>query len=208
MIIIDHRINTLNQLDNVPISNGIELDIRYHNDQLILHHDPFGHHLETPVKFEDMMAKWKGEGPVILNVKTEGVELHCIEIMKRYSISNWFFLDLSMPYFVLFSQKANVGDLEGFGPSNLAVRFSEFEPIEYALSFANRVEWVWVDCFNRMPLTEKIYTSLKTCGFKICLVSPELQKHPTRRIEEFKKALRGFEIDAVCTKHSDAWSAE
>lgn len=44
---IAHRINTLEQLQQVPLKYGIELDIRYHENSLVLHHDPFHHH-ETP----------------------------------------------------------------------------------------------------------------------------------------------------------------
>ena len=206
MILINHRINSLEQLDTVPLINGIELDVRYHKDDLILHHDPFNHHLSTPTLFEEMMANWRGVGPVILNVKTEGVELRCIEVMNKYSITNWFFLDLSMPYFVLFSQKAYNNEIKGFSPSNLAVRFSEYEPIEYALSFTKTAKWVWVDCFTDMPLTKEISDKLNQSGFKICIVSPELQKHKENRIKEFKRKLKEVKVDAVCTKYPDAWS--
>ena len=45
MIYINHCVNTVEQLKHIPIQNGVELDIRYHKDDLILHHDPFCHHL-------------------------------------------------------------------------------------------------------------------------------------------------------------------
>ena len=48
MRFINHRINTVTDLDSVPFENGIELDVRYHNDELILHHDPFQHHKNNP----------------------------------------------------------------------------------------------------------------------------------------------------------------
>jgi hypothetical protein len=41
MQIISHRINTIKDLKNVDHSYGIEVDIRYHNNDIILHHDPF-----------------------------------------------------------------------------------------------------------------------------------------------------------------------
>ena len=49
------------------------------------------------------------------------------------------------------------------------------------------------------------YSELKKAGFKICLVSPELQQHPLDRISEFKKQIISLEIDAVCTKRPDLW---
>ena len=48
MIFINHRINTIQQLDSVPKKNGAEIDVRYHNNDLILHHDPFNHQNTEP----------------------------------------------------------------------------------------------------------------------------------------------------------------
>ena len=205
MIYINHRINTVEQLESVPIENGIELDVRYHNDDLILHHDAFGHHATNHEKFEDLLQHWQHKGTMILNIKTEGIEMQCINLMRKYQISNWFFLDLSMPYFVIYSNKAKNGEIKGFSPKNLAVRYSEFEPIEYAFSFAGKAGWVWVDCFTHLPLDSKIVEKLHACGFKICLVSPELQKHPFEKIAEFKGQISGLQIEAVCTKKPELW---
>ena len=38
---IAHRINTVKELNQVPIEYGIELDLRDRDDKLILAHDPF-----------------------------------------------------------------------------------------------------------------------------------------------------------------------
>lgn len=205
MRFINHRINTISELQKVPISNGVELDIRYHNNRLILHHDPFGHHEDTPEDLELFLNKWHHSGPMILNIKTEGIELKCIELMEQYEIKNWFFLDMSMPYFAAYAPKAAAGELKGFSSNNIAVRFSEREPIEYALAFAGQVGWVWVDCFTKLPLNSRNYNQLKEADFKICLVSPELQNHPLTLIKQFRDQCRLFEIDAVCTKRTDLW---
>lgn len=205
--VIAHRINTVSQLKSVPNNFGIEIDIRYHEDELILHHDPFSHHkLQRPEKFIDLLTQYNCEGPMILNVKTEGVEDKCIELLNKFKIKNWFFLDLSMPFFVKYAKCAYNSSVKGFGAENLAVRFSEEEDIEYALNFAGRVGWVWVDCFTKMPLNDDNYNKLRNAGFKICLVSPELQKHPVSMISEFKTQLKNKKIDAVCTKNPDLWS--
>ncbi len=210
MHIISHRINTIKDLKKVDYSYGIEIDIRYHNNDLILHHDPLCHQENSPEKFEDLLAEYvkNHKGTIILNIKTEGVELQCINLMKKYHYKNWFFLDLSMPYFVIYSNKVASGEIEGFTPDNLAVRFSEFEPIEYALSFKNKVRWVWIDCFTKMPLNKENYKILKDANFKLCLVAPELQKHKIERSSEFQKILRknNIKLDAVCTKKSELWN--
>jgi len=210
MNVISHRINTVEDLKDVDFSYGIEIDVRYHNNDLILHHNPFSHHENLPEKFEDLLAKYVNnhKGTMILNVKTEGIELQCVNLMKEYNYRNWFFLDLSMPYFVAYSNKAISGEIEGFTPDNLAVRFSEFEPIEYALSFKDKVKWVWIDCFTKMPLNKENYQILKDANFKLCLAAPELQKHKIERTYEFQKNLQDNSIglDAVCTKKPELWN--
>jgi len=205
MIFINHRINTREQLNYVPLQNGIEVDVRYHKNDLILHHEPFYHHIHKPEKFEDLLKEWNHKGPIILNIKTEGIEEACIELMNKYSIKNWFFLDISMPYFVKYAQISSSKKINGFSEYNLAVRYSEREPIEYTLAFANKAKWVWVDCFTKLPLNKSIYENLKGLGFQICLVSPELQKHSLARIAEFLKQCEGLDIEAVCTKRPDLW---
>lgn len=206
MLYINHRINTVEQLKSVPLQNGIELDIRYHHNELVLHHDPFSHHeAPHPEKFETLLQAWHHEGPLILNVKTEGVEKQCIELMVKYHIKNWFFLDLSMPYFVKYATHAVKQDISGFSIENLAVRYSEREPIEYALAFAHQATWVWVDCFTHLPIDDTSYKQLKEAGYKLCLVSPELQGHGLDPIQAFKTQLGNKDIDAVCTKRPDLW---
>ena len=205
MMLINHRINTLKLLSNVPSENGIEVDVRYHNNDLILHHNPFKHHETHPELFENLLKEWKCSGYMILNIKTEGIEQRCIDLMNKYAIKKWFFLDLSMPYFAIFSEKAKNLHIKGFCPDNLAVRFSEREPIEYALSYAGKAKWVWIDCFSFVPLSVETYKKLKKLNFKICIVSPELQNHPKNKIADFKLQLNTIDIDAVCTKYPEMW---
>jgi hypothetical protein len=112
-----------------------------------------------------------------------------------------------MPYFIKYSNISNNSIIKNFTPNNLAVRFSEFEPIEYALSFKDKVRWVWIDCFKNLPLNIKCYEKLKLANFKLCLVAPELQKHDVERTKEFQNIIKknNFIIDAVCTKNPNLW---
>lgn len=205
MIFIQHRVNTTEQLAKVPRQNGAEVDVRYHQNELVLHHEPFKHHQNNPEKFESWLKEWKHHGPLILNVKTEGIEQLCIRLMHKYQVKHWFFLDLSMPYFVIYAEHAKNQTIPGFSTENLAVRFSEYEPIEYALAFSGKARWVWVDCFKHLPMNADIYHQFNQAGFKTCIVSPELQKHSMQRIAEFKKQLNPLNIHALCTKRPDLW---
>lgn len=204
MIFINHRINTIAQLESVPLENGVELDVRYHNNDLILHHDPFNHEDNAPEKFDNFLKEWRHNGPLIINIKTEGIEEECISMMHSHKVKKWFFLDISMPYMVKYSLLTARKDSR-ISPENLAVRFSEYEPLEYALSFAGKAGWVWIDCFKELPLNKKILKKLKKLNFKICLVSPELQNHSLEKISDFKSSIKHMEIDAVCTKRPDLW---
>jgi hypothetical protein len=206
MKIIYHRINTINQLKLVTKNCGIEVDLRYHEDSLVMDHDPFSHHLNKPENFAEFLTQYNCQEPLILNIKTEGIEEKCIDLMNKFKIKNWFFLDLSMPYFIKYCKLAERKVIKGFGVDNLAVRFSEEEPLEYALNFSKKAAWVWVDCFTKLPLNDDNYQKLKQAEFKICLVSPELQKHDKARIYEFKNQLQGKKIDAVCTKYPELWA--
>ena len=205
MLLIQHRINSIEQAVDLPPEYGGEVDVRYHNDEIILEHDPLGHHKTQLLSLNHFLTYWNCSGPLILNVKTEGIERRCIELMQKHQVENWFFLDLSMPFFVQFTEIAQNNCITNFGPNNLAVRFSDKEPIEYAMAFKGKAGWVWVDCFLNLPLNKDTHSILRDAGFKLCLVSPELQKHDVSRIAEFRDKLTQLEYDAVCTKRPDLW---
>ncbi len=119
--------------------------------------------------------------------------------MKASHIQDYFFLDQSFPFLVKWAR---------LGERNCAVRVSEFESIETALSLAGKVDWVWVDCFTHFPLQREDAQRLKAAGFRLCLVSPELQGRDAElEIPQMARLLveRGIQMDAVCTKRADLW---
>ncbi len=190
MLKIKHRVNSSNELKNLSSEYGVELDLRNYNNELIIHHDPF----QEGESFEDYLKNYR-HSLIILNVKSEGIEKRVLELINKFNIQDYFLLDLSLPFMIKY---LNAGE------KKIAVRFSEYEPIEFALAFKNKAKWLWVDCFSKFPLTMEAYKELKKY-FRICLVSPELQGHPLEWIEDFKKQCAGMEIDAVCTKRPDLW---
>jgi len=193
MLFIQHRVNTAAQLRQTPIEYGVELDLRDRGERLILQHDPFG----DGEDFETYLADYRHR-LVILNVKSERIEHRVLESIKRAGVTEYFFLDCSFPM---------IRALVALGERKIAVRFSEFEPIESALALAGKIDWVWVDCFTRMPLTPDAYSALRK-HFKLCIVSPELQGRPTDSIPAFAAELRPYPFDAVCTKAPAIWRNE
>ena len=194
MKIIAHRINSLSELLASPAKYGVEVDIRSYGDKLVIHHDPF---IEGE-PFDAWIAAYQ-HGTLILNVKEEGLEARLIALMQSKGIDDYFFLDQSFPFLVKWSE---------VGEHRCAVRVSEFESIETALTLAGKVDWVWVDCFTKFPLSEDDALRLKNAGFKLCLVSPELQgRNAEIEIPALASLLRerNIESDAVCTKRPELW---
>jgi hypothetical protein len=196
MNFISHRRNTIAQLEATPKEYGVEVDIRSDNGQLIIHHDPL-----TPGENFEVWLKHYQHGTLILNVKEEGLEAPLIELMKQYQISDYFFLDQSFPFLIKWSK---------LGERHCAVRVSEFESIETALALAGKIDWVWVDCFTRFPLASSDAKRLQASGFKLCLVSPELQGRPAQtEIPQLAALLKEQSIlpEAICTKNPETWKA-
>lgn len=189
---IAHRVNTAAQLAATPTRYGIELDLRDRGERLILQHDPFG----DGEDFEAYLAGYR-HGLMILNVKSERIEHRVLELVQKCRVTDYFFLDCSFPM---------IRQLVRLGERRIAVRFSEFEPIESALALAGQVDWVWVDCFTKMPLDERSYGLLKQ-HFKLCGVSPELQGRPVETIAQYARQLEPYPLDAICTKRPDLWQA-
>ncbi|HMV78853.1 MAG TPA: hypothetical protein PL048_13735 [Leptospiraceae bacterium] len=185
---IAHRINTVEELKDLPPGVGVELDLRDRGERLVLQHDPFS----DGENFEDFLAEYKDRGTLILNIKSERIELKVSELLVKYNVKKYFYLDSSFPMINLLSGK---------GEKNIAVRFSEYEGLGTVLNMQGKIDWVWVDCFSRLPIDKMIYQKLKDAGFKLCLVSPELQGRPDD-ILIYKNQLHkeGILFDAICTK--------
>lgn len=185
---IAHRINTASELLLLPAGVGVELDLRDDGDELILQHDPF----VGGEKFETLLKQYGDRNTLILNIKSERIEVRVLELIKKYNVQKYFFLDSSFPMII---------QLIRMGEKNIALRFSEYESLDTILTLAGKVDWVWVDCFTKLPIDSKNYKVLKENGFKLCLVSPELQGRP-EDIPLYKECLVNERIvfDAICTK--------
>lgn len=185
---IAHRINTVKELRELDPCYGVEIDLRDNLEgRIYISHNPF----ENGEDFEDYLKNYH-HGIMILNVKSERIELKILELLKKYGIERYFFLDSTFPMVKL---------LTDMGEHNVALRFSEFEGLDTIRNMAGKADWVWVDCFTRLPIDRKQYEELKKMGYKLCMVSPELEGQP-EKIELYRDELIGKKIcmDAICTK--------
>ncbi|MCP4481450.1 MAG: hypothetical protein GY817_01290 [bacterium] len=192
---IAHRVNTIKKLSDLPKEYGVEIDLRDYKDRLILSHDPFC----DGENFEEYLKNYN-HGTMILNIKSERIEFKVLELLKKYNIDNYFFLDSSFPMINLLTEQLN--------EPNIALRYSEYEGLDTILNMQGKIKWVWVDCFTKNPLIEKDYNILKDNGYQICFVSPDLVGRP-EDIESYKQEFlnNNINLDAVCVKYNnfDKW---
>lgn len=194
MLLVKHRVNTIELLKKTPKNIGVEIDIRSNGEDLILHHEPFS----KGISFNDWL-KFYEHSFIILNVKEEGLEEKVLLKMKENNVKDFFFLDQSFPFLI-----KTVTNNE----KRTAVRFSEFESIETVINLSGMAEWVWIDCFNKNPIDKFTADLLRDkYGFKLCFVSPELQGKEIEYVKEYiyQIKLRGIKGDAVCSKRLDLW---
>lgn len=184
---IAHRINTWQEQVEISLDIGIEFDVRDSGNKIIVTHDPFTDGQE----FEEFISNLHKRF-LIINVKSEGFEINILEILKKYSFEDFFFLDCSFPAIIKLSH---------IGEKRIALRFSEFESIENISLMANKIQWVWVDCFTKFSLTKDISNYIHSLGLRICIVSPELHGRSIDIIS-YSKYIKdnSIAIDAVCSK--------
>lgn len=188
MLYIAHRINTIEELDRLPSQYGVELDLRDDlNGRIYIQHNPF----EPGEDFEEYLKHYH-HGLMILNIKSERIEHKVLELIGKYNVKSYFFLDSSFPMIKLLSD---------MGETNIALRYSELEGLDTIRNMEGKATWVWVDCFTKLPIDKNSYAELKKLGYKLCMVSPELEGQP-EKIEEYREFLKENRIlmDAICTK--------
>lgn len=194
MIIIKHRVNSINEIVSTPYSYGVEIDLRTFGSEIIIHHDPF----QEGVKFSEWLQYYNHKF-LVLNVKEDGLEMFISELIEKFKIKNYFFLDQPIPSLFKFSKTS---------PQFASVRVSDIESTENALKI--NTGWAWLDSHTGdWDYLLNAMEQLKSRNIKMCLVSPELQRTSyEKEILQLKnltsKLLIGF--DAVCTKYPYLWA--
>jgi hypothetical protein len=186
MEIVAHRINTLESLKIVPSHFGTEIDLRARGSELYLHHDAFCE--KDADAFVDYLDAYR-HGLLVLNIKEAGIETEVLRLVRERGIERYFLLDVEFPYLYRASR---------LGERSIAVRYSEDESIETALTYKERVDWVWIDTNTRLSLDATVKAQL--AGLKTCLVCPERWGRP-HDIPVYRAQLAAldFTLDAVMT---------
>ena len=87
-----HRVNTLAELQALPLDVGLEFDLRSDGSDVLVTHDPFTRGPPIEAFFPHIGAR-----PCIFNVKCEGIERRVLDVAQQHGITDFFFLDLSVP---------------------------------------------------------------------------------------------------------------
>ena len=198
MQIIIHRVNTIEQLQKIPKEYGVEIDIRAYNNKLILNHEPF----QDGDELEEYLKNY-GHSFIIFNIKEAGIENQVIQLARKYNIKDYFLLDVEFPFIYRATRK---------GFKNIAIRFSESEPIELALAQVKDnkplADWIWADTNTKNFVHPQHLANLKIAGFKICIICPSRWARP-EDIPVYISYLKenDMELDAVMTslEHADLW---
>ena len=112
MLYICHRINTIEELEKVPENCGVEVDLRDDLDgNVYIEHNPF----TKGENFESYLKRYSKRKEMILNIKSERIEYAVLELLEKYKITSYFFLDSSFPMIATLTQQGN---------SQIALRFS------------------------------------------------------------------------------------
>ena len=184
MEFIIHRVNLIEELKKIPQEYGCEIDIRTDGSKLILNHDP----CQKGESLIDFLNEYK-HGTLVLNIKESGIEDHVLNEVRKREIKSFFLLDVEFPYLY----KATLR-----GEKEIAIRFSEFEPIENVILFNDKLNWIWVDTIKQLPLNHKNLEIIRS--LKSCLVCPSRWGRSIE-IKKIKKKLNSlnFAFDFVMT---------
>ncbi len=203
MLIICHRINTIEELKKIPKEYGVEIDIRGYGNKLLLNHDI----IDNPEKYDELEEYLRNfnHAFIVFNIKEAGYEQKVIDLAEKYGIKEYFLLDVEFPFIYRATRKDRF--------RKIAVRYSEAEPIESVeAQFSKKgeplLDWVWIDTNTKLPLDENIVRRLS--AFKTCLVCPERWGRP-EDIENYANKINelGFNLDAVMTnmKYAEKWKS-
>lgn len=172
---------------------GFESDVRDYLGKMVIAHniaDKFAQDAETVFKW---LQEFEDKYCFAINIKADGLKDILKEFISRYSITNYFLFDMSVPQMVEFREYG----LRYF------TRQSEVEPEPYMYEDA---AGVWIDGFWSIEwITEELLTQhIKNNKF-VCLVSPDL--HGKKDYKIFWEKLNGFNLDfnrvMLCTDHPD-----
>lgn len=172
---------------------GFESDVRDYMGKMVISHNIADPSCQDAEEVFRWLREFDDRFCFAINIKADGLKGFLRACLDKYTISNYFLFDMSVPQMVEFR------DLE----LRFFTRQSEVEPVPCMYEDA---AGVWVDGFwSTGWITEKLLEGHLNAGKEICLVSPDL--HGSRQYMEFWEKIKQYDLDgtkiSVCTDHPD-----
>ena len=167
---------------------GIETDIRDYKGELVISHDIAD--ADSPL-LEEFFRDYQQMGssaPLALNVKADGMQGSLMQLLKKYSIENYFMFDMSIPEMVLY-KKYNI---------NYFTRHSDIE--EKCVLYEDSIG-VWLDSFYEEKwLKVDIVKNHLQDGKRVCVISQEIHGFDENPMWEMLREVACYEESLMlCT---------
>ncbi len=170
---------------------GTETDFRDYRGKLVVSHDVAD---ENSIDAEEFFALYAYTSRTLaLNIKSDGIQVLLMELLKKYSIRNYFCFDMSVPDTLSY---LNHG-------LSFFTRQSEYEVIN---DLYNSAAGVWVDGFiDDDWISLDLILNHRNNGKKVCIVSSELHRRDHAMLWERIKRKDILNDDGVilCTDYPD-----
>lgn len=148
---------------------GTETDIRDHDGNVVIAHDPPLHGALTAEAMLTLHNAIDPELPLALNVKADGLQAMTAALLERFALTGAFVFDMSIP------------DMLQWLKTDVPVyaRLSDVEPEPL---LADRCAGIWLDAFHSDWWDDTTIERQLTAGRRVCIVSPELHRRDHRPV--------------------------
>lgn len=171
---------------------GFESDVRDYRERIVISHNIANASCQDVEEVCQWLHEYNDKYCFAINIKADGLKDILKTFLDKYSISNYFLFDMSVPQMVEFRE--------------IGLRyFTRQSEIETKPCMYEDAAGVWVDGFWGTDwITEELLQKHISNGKEICLVSPDLHGSSYK---EFWTVLKKWNIDdsrlLLCTDYPD-----
>lgn len=172
---------------------GFESDVRDYMGRLVISHNIADKFSQDAEEVFGWLHEFDDKFCFAINIKADGLKEILKAFFEKYSISNYFLFDMSVPQMVEFREM----NLRYFTRQSEV----ELEPCMY-----EDASGVWIDGFwSTEWITETLISQHIDKGKEVCVVSPDL--HGNKDYKTFWTRLRDYRVNfdkvILCTDYPD-----